>query len=237
MPGRWYRAEVGNVLFIGLDSNDSENPSQVAWLDATLAASEAEWTIVALHHPPFSAGVHGSDAEAREAFVPIFERHGVDLVLAGHDHDYQRSVPIGETTYVVSGAGAKVRKTGTADFTAASAATLHFVEVAVWDDRLQLRAVGLDGVFDSATIDRSAAPGPPAAAFALSESWLTDEDTSMGARLAGLGAILWIAAICTMWLAPRAANGRLGAVLTVASTAAVLSVISGIAIVAVGVIG
>jgi hypothetical protein len=49
---------------------------------------------VAMHHPPYLAGMRGSDLEVRDAFSPIFERYGVQVVLAGHDHDYQRSTAI-----------------------------------------------------------------------------------------------------------------------------------------------
>ena len=153
MPGRWYAAEVGPVLFIGLDSTKTEDPAQRTWLEDTLAASHSPWTIVALHHPPFSAGWHGSDEAAREAFTPLFEKFGVQLVLSGHDHDYQRSHPIQGVTYVVSGGGAKLRPAGTAEFTAVSASRLHFLDISVWSDRLRLTAVGQDGqVFDDVTL-------------------------------------------------------------------------------------
>lgn len=153
MPGRWYARSLGPVLFIGLDSNRPDDAGQRAWLEQTLAGASEPWKIVALHHPPYSAGWHGSSADVRDAFAPLFERYGVQLVLAGHDHDYQRSTTIRGVTYVVSGGAAKLRKTGRADYTAASWSTYHFVDVAVWADNLQLRAIGQDGrVFDTATI-------------------------------------------------------------------------------------
>lgn len=153
MPGRWYAQPVGPVLFIGLDSNRPDDPAQRAWLEATLAGASQPWKVVALHHPPYSAGWHGSSRNVRDAFGPLFERYGVQLVFAGHDHDYQRSTPIRGVTYVVSGGAAKLRTTDRADYTAVSWSTYHFVDLAAWPDRLLLRAVGQDGqVFDSATI-------------------------------------------------------------------------------------
>jgi hypothetical protein len=75
-------------------------------------------------------------------------------VLAGHDHDYQRSRPIAGVTYVVSGGGAKTRPSGRAAFTEQSWSALHYLEIDVWPDRLELRAVSQGGlVFDRATID------------------------------------------------------------------------------------
>jgi 3',5'-cyclic AMP phosphodiesterase CpdA len=153
MPGRWYAHEVGSVLFIGLDSTQVEEPAQRAWLEQTLAGSTNTWKIVALHHPPFSAGMHGSEQDAQQAFSPLFEQYGVHLVLSGHDHDYQRNDPIRGVTYMVSGGGSKVRPTGTAEFTAVSASTLHFLDIGVWSDRLHIRAVDQTGQpFDEVTL-------------------------------------------------------------------------------------
>ncbi len=153
MPDRWYSREVEDVLFIGLDSMLASSPGQAEWLEETLAASGAKWKIAAMHHPPYSAGIHGSEEPVRAAFAPLFEKYGVQLVLSGHDHDYQRSFEQNGVTYVVSGGAAKTRKTAEADFTAAAWSTLHFVDLAVWDDRMELRAVDQDGrVFDEAVI-------------------------------------------------------------------------------------
>ncbi len=153
MPGRWWSQSVGDVLLIGLDSNDPWNAEQRAWLEQTLSATGASWKIVALHHPPYSAGYQGSDKDARASFSPLFERYGVQLVLSGHDHDYQRSVPQNGVTYVVSGAAAGTRRTGEASFTATSFSWHHFVDIAVYPDHLLLRAINQDlRVADLATI-------------------------------------------------------------------------------------
>lgn len=153
MPDRWYSRQVGDVLFIGLDSILASSGEQVKWLEKTLAASTAKWKIAATHHPPYSAGIHGSEESVRAAFAPLFEKYGVQLVLSGHDHDYQRSLEQNGVIYIVSGAAAKVRKTAKADFTAAAWGTRHFVDLAVWDDRMELRAVDQYGrVFDEVVI-------------------------------------------------------------------------------------
>jgi 3',5'-cyclic AMP phosphodiesterase CpdA len=144
MPGRWWAKRFGDVLIVGLDSNEPDNPQQRSFLERTLRTTTAAWRIVALHHPPYSAGYQGSSRHVRDVFSPIFERYGVQLVLSGHDHDYQRSKPIDGVTYVVSGAAAGTRRTGEGDFTAASFSWHHFVDVAVFPDRLVLRAVNQD---------------------------------------------------------------------------------------------
>jgi 3',5'-cyclic AMP phosphodiesterase CpdA len=133
-------------------------PRQTRWLEETLAADvpPGTWTVVALHHPPFSAGDHGSDLDVRRAWVPLFERFDVPLVLAGHDHDYQRSRPIDGVTYVVSGGAARLRPAGWEDFTEVSTSTRHYLDLAVYDDRIVGRAVDQSG----GVVDEFTVPGP-----------------------------------------------------------------------------
>lgn len=153
MPGRWWARHLGDVLLIGLDSTQPDDPDQLAWLERTLRAATEPWRVVILHHPPYSAGYQGSDLDVRATFTPVFARYGVALVVSGHDHDYQRSVPLRGVTYVVSGAAAGTRRTGERDFTAVSFSWHHFVELGVYPDRLVLRAVNQDlRVADEAVI-------------------------------------------------------------------------------------
>jgi 3',5'-cyclic AMP phosphodiesterase CpdA len=155
MPGRWWSTTFGDVLIVGLDSNEWDDPDQLAWLQDTLSTSDARWKIVALHHPPYSAGYQGSSVDVRDMFAPVFAEHGVQLVLSGHDHDYQRSKPIDGVTYVVSGAAAGTRRTSAESFTAQSFSWHHFVEVTVFDDQLVVRAINQDlRVADEAVVDR-----------------------------------------------------------------------------------
>ncbi len=145
MPGPWYSTTIGDVEIFALDSNRSGDPDQLAWLDRSLASSTADWKIVILHHPAYSAGSHGSDPGVQRDFVPLLERYGVDLVLSGHDHDYQRSKPINGVTYVVTGAAAKLRPTGSADFTEVSYSVHSFVDLVVGTDRIEGSAIDHDG--------------------------------------------------------------------------------------------
>ncbi len=101
----YYAVNYGNVHFVSLDSygydegkypfSDPNSP-QYKWLDKDLAANTSLWTIVFFHHPPYTKRSHDSDGEAelriiREALVPLFDKHKVDLVLNGHSHVYERS--------------------------------------------------------------------------------------------------------------------------------------------------
>lgn len=153
MPGPYWAVDEGDVLIVGLDSNEIDDQAQLQFLEDALAATDATWKIVAVHHPPYSAGYQGSSLDVRETLAPYLERYGVQLVLSGHDHDYQRSVEIDGVTYVVSGAGSLTRRTGEDDFTAVAYSWNHFVDIAIVGDQLDLRAVGQDGsVFDEFTL-------------------------------------------------------------------------------------
>jgi predicted MPP superfamily phosphohydrolase len=164
MPGRWYAVERGDMLGIALDSNDPTNPQQLAWLEQTLAHSDATWKLVGLHHPPYSSGFHGSNQAVRDAFVPLFERYGVQVVFSGHDHDYQRTNPINGVTYIVSGAGSRTRRTGTNEFTAVAYSTHHYVDLNIYPGHILLRAIDQDGEqFDEAVVPATVPASPKAA--------------------------------------------------------------------------
>lgn len=145
---RWYTIGNDQLFLVVLDSTRPDDRDQLAFLTNALATANSEWIVVALHHPPFSAGYHGSTSVIQDTFVPIFEEYGVDVVFAGHDHDYQRSQPIAGITYVVTGAGAKLRPTGTLDFTAISSSVPHFVSLHVGPSSLTIEAIAIDGVVD-----------------------------------------------------------------------------------------
>jgi hypothetical protein len=105
----YYRIKKGNVAFYALNSNYMD-AKQVKWLEDELAKDTSEWKICFFHHPPYSsAGKHGSDKQLREIVEPIFVKYGVNVVLTGHDHVYERIKPQKGIYYFVSGAGGKLR--------------------------------------------------------------------------------------------------------------------------------
>lgn len=105
---RWTSRTIGGIEFFVLDSeamlqSSGQFAQQRAWLARELPRSTADWQVVVLHHPPYSSGsVHGSTLVFRWPFA----RWGADLVLSGHDHDYER-LRVGGLTYIVNGSGGR----------------------------------------------------------------------------------------------------------------------------------
>lgn len=87
-----YSADL--AVFV-LDSNQPDMALQARWLDERLAASDARWRVVTMHHPVFSSGRDRDNPRVRDVLLPVLLRHQVDLVLQGHDHTYARGA-IGE---------------------------------------------------------------------------------------------------------------------------------------------
>lgn len=99
----FFSFDYGQVHFVILDSHDGDRDvdgAMMAWLKKDLAATQQPWLITLFHHPPYSKGSHDSDdsgdsrgrmQEMRENFLPVLEQAGVDLVLSGHSHVYERS--------------------------------------------------------------------------------------------------------------------------------------------------
>ena len=116
----FYSYDIGNVHFLALDAYGEESNlrlydttgAQAVWVKQDLAANTQKWTVAYWHHPPYTMGSHNSDSEGelvsmRQNFITILERFGVDLIICGHSHYYERSVLIKghyglEATYVAA---------------------------------------------------------------------------------------------------------------------------------------
>ena len=100
----------GGVRFFALDSNYVDK-AQLEWLDKQLAASGSEWKIMFFHHPLYSSGeTHGSAELQRGLLEPVFMKYGVNVVLTGHEHFYERIKPQKGIAYFIIGSSAKLRK-------------------------------------------------------------------------------------------------------------------------------
>ncbi len=111
--GLWYAFTVGAVRFISLANDDIcyqdggnsyvrgySGGAQKAWLETELkaarATNEIDWIVVCMHQVAISTAdkFNGADLAIREDWLPLFDRYGVDLVVCGHEHHYERSHPI-----------------------------------------------------------------------------------------------------------------------------------------------
>ena len=112
-----------------------------------------------LAFPALLSGKHGSHLGVQKPIKDLATRYGVELVVAGHDHNYERTKEINGTTFVVSGsAGAPIRPVRPQWFTAHARTEPHYVLIDVDGDRMVLRAINLRGdTFDTHVIE----PNPP----------------------------------------------------------------------------
>ena len=167
MNGEEYHAfKKGNVSFYCLNSNYMDR-KQLDWLQEQLALDDSEWKVAFFHHPPYSSGgKHGSDTKLRKVVEPIFLKHGVNVVLAGHEHFYERIKPQQGIHYFISGAGGKLRP---GDVRKNSPLTqvaydrdLSFMLVEVAGDQMHFQVISRTG----ATVDSGAITNQRSAAAA-----------------------------------------------------------------------
>jgi 3',5'-cyclic AMP phosphodiesterase CpdA len=106
---RYYSFRKGDVECFAIDSTYMST-AQVRWVERALSESKAPWKIAYMHHPTYSSGKrHGSEVGLRAFIEPLFIKYGVSLVLAGHEHFYERLKPQSGITYFTSGAAGKLR--------------------------------------------------------------------------------------------------------------------------------
>jgi tartrate-resistant acid phosphatase type 5 len=161
MPERYYSflrdlSDGTRVEFFAIDTNTIKTDDvQLAWLHSALAASTADWKIVFGHHVLYSNGHYGNDRRLIARLEGVFFRYGVNLYLAGHEHDLQILQPVAGVHYLVSGAGSRVRSTRCLANTVYAASLPGFMAVEVSKTRLVVYVVLEGGQVDFAcTIER-----------------------------------------------------------------------------------
>jgi hypothetical protein len=175
---RYYSFEAGDAHFAALDTSKGiAGAEQLRWLEEDLAAARRAWKVVFFHHAPYSNGKHGGSAAMRRTVVPVIERYGVDLVLSGHEHVYERFHPVRGgvaqdvspgseyvsprgTIYVVSGGGGAplyaYRRSPQAHLSAFFASRHHAVLLAITADEIRGEALSIGGeVIDRFTIRKA----------------------------------------------------------------------------------
>jgi hypothetical protein len=168
-PGaRYYTFRWGNVQFFSLDTStegpdgqDVTEGAQYQWLAAGLEAAHEDpavrWIVTFFHHPLYSHAVgfsgKGASRKLRAALLPLFDRYGVDLVLSGHDHHYERTPPIRDDeveepgcgpVYVLTGGGGATffaRSFERSPFLAMGARTYHYTRLEIVEDVIKVSAI------------------------------------------------------------------------------------------------
>ena len=157
-PPHYYYYDNGNTRFISLDVNSfygiisapsiAKKSAQYIWLEWILSHSKHEWNIVFLHEPMYSNGYHGSSENLRAVLEPLFLKYNVDLVLQGHDHNYERTYPVkdgvvdGEEGIVyvtLAGGGSPLYfKRTNYDWSAKFIPTYHFAHIKINKNKLNM---------------------------------------------------------------------------------------------------
>ena len=149
---------VGLAFFAVLDSTLAVSDTcaarlQAQWLDQALGRSHATWKFVMFHHPVYPSHPWRDTAVLRELWVPVFDKHQVDMVLQGHDHAYLRTYPMRGhhpvssdekgTTYIISVAGDKFCDQEPRDYIEVGftkTSTYQTIEIDEVENRLTYRA-------------------------------------------------------------------------------------------------
>jgi predicted phosphodiesterase len=175
---RYYHQDWGDVRVVIMDSEIEmrKGSDQYAFLESTLAeAAEKDLLVLmSLHYPPYSSGAHGSYLEIRDILGELGPRFGVEIILAGHDHNYERTKPIGGVTYIVAASGgANIRAVQPSDFSVIVRTEPHFVLFDLDRTNLIGRAINLRGdTFDTFVVP----PNPPFVAPSKARATETTDD-------------------------------------------------------------
>lgn len=138
----YYSFDIGNIHFLSLDSygiesdgtsiETSGSSALKTWLTADLAANTKKWTIAYWHHPPYTKGSHNSDSEGdlvniRQNFIGFLETRGVDMIVCGHSHNYERGYLVKNYTGNWASFNAGTHAVSTSSATYTSGATCPYV--------------------------------------------------------------------------------------------------------------
>ncbi len=162
---RYYSFRWGQAEFFALDTTDRDflkpGTPQVKWLESALSRSTAKWKIAFGHHPVYSNGADGGKPFLRNRALPLFQRHGLDLYINGHEHNYERFLAAEEGVHfvVTGGGGAWLRpgrnKNQDKDKPSIYRDVYHFVGAEMDGNRLTLTAIDKEGkAFDTVTLTK-----------------------------------------------------------------------------------
>jgi hypothetical protein len=128
--------------------SSQDTTAQLQWMDQMLSESEQfDYTIVIGHHPLYTGGKRVNDTSwVRPHIEGLMEEHGVDVYIAGHEHDLQHIKPPGKTVdHFVSGAGSEVRPTGEIEGTQFARSIQGFLVIEITQSQLGLSFMDRNG--------------------------------------------------------------------------------------------
>jgi 3',5'-cyclic AMP phosphodiesterase CpdA len=150
------------IEFFALDTNaeDGLEKAQLDWLNKELGNSKARWKVAYMHHSIFSSGrMHPPYLSLRNQLHPLFVKHKVNLVLAGHTHVYERIKPQDDVQYITEGSSGKIMRNNLDKASSLTAVgndqQQSFLLVHVTTKDLTIEAIGMDGKqFDTIMLKR-----------------------------------------------------------------------------------
>jgi tartrate-resistant acid phosphatase type 5 len=158
LPSKWYRVDFPSadeplVTALVLDTyktalGESAWAEQMTWLREQLEQPrKAKWLIAVAHHPLFSNGDHGDNGVLQRELGPLFEKHEVDLYIAGHDHDLQHiEMPDYRTSFLLVGGGGASTRPMRNDRRGPFSRSAHgFADLNFTADEVTVRYIGVDG--------------------------------------------------------------------------------------------
>lgn len=169
----YYTWKLGPAEFFVLDSEQrlDVDSAQRAWFEQQLAASTAQYRVVQVHRPLVSTNTQMGRFGQYGSLAPLLAKYGVQLVLAGHEHGYERSKPREGTVHIVSGGGGAHMMPNPLPLPGDSQVRVrrhHYMQVAFDAERMVVRAVDTEGtVFDSLELEPHAAAVDAGAGAAL----------------------------------------------------------------------
>jgi len=148
--GCYYSFDYGPAHVTVIDQYVSFAPgsAQYIWLENDLATTQKLWKLIVLHEPAWSAGGggHGNDGNAQQYLCPLFEKHGVAVVHAGHNHYYARCVVNGIQHITAGGGGAPLYEPDPgAENVVMTDKSLHFMKYEISEGRMTISAIRSDG--------------------------------------------------------------------------------------------
>ena len=160
---RYYSFKKGDVQFFVLDSNYMD-ATQLDWIQHQLSGSNSKWKIAYFHHPLYSDGrFHGPDVDLRKLLMPIFEKYGMNVVMSGHDHVYERFKPEDGIYFFLVGNSGELRyhnlRQGSDIMAAGFDTDRTFMMVEISGDKLYFQTVSRAGqTVDSGVLARQTRP-------------------------------------------------------------------------------